>query len=521
MPPKRKYDNSYIKFGFTSIESNGEIKPQCVICATVLANDALKPAKLKRHLQTVHPNFSERPPHFFQGKLENLKKMKLGPSVASFEISKLIAQSKKPHTIGETLVKPCLIKAIPIPLSNNTVKARIELMSNDIEEQLVSKIKISPFFALQCDESTDISNCCQNWQTTSKGIDVMNIITEYFQNYDIMWEKLAGFCTDGAPAMLGSRSGLATLIKQRNPSALTSHCILHRQALASKTLPKCLNNTMQLAIRVVNFIKATVLFHTEVRWLSKGNMLERLYELRGEVELFLGEKKIKDILEHFDCEPKLNFELNWINKILHGKYPTVLKSSEINKDMSIRWLKDGFLHSETEGFICAIQDGVIATNNYKRHIMNLEVSDKCRKCLSQNETIEHIIAGCSNLAPIDYLYRHNQVCKILHQQIAKNLKLINSIKPYYKYIPEPILETDSYILYWDRIIITDREVKCLVCNLAMSRPGSDPLEQGPDPLEQESDPLEQGSDPMNGSVLSVTGSSDQAPVQTDQALDLT
>lgn len=69
MAPKRKYDNNYIKFGFTSIESNGEIKPQCVICATVLANEALKPAKLKRHLETVHPDLSNRPLEFFQGKL--------------------------------------------------------------------------------------------------------------------------------------------------------------------------------------------------------------------------------------------------------------------------------------------------------------------------------------------------------------------------------------------------------------------------------------------------------------------
>jgi len=280
MAPKRKYDNSYIKFGFTSIESNGEIKPQCVICATVLANDALKPAKLKRHLETVYPNFSDRPLEFFAGKLENLKKMELGSSgtrfatsektlVASFEISKLIAQSKKPHTVGETLVKPCLVKAVEevlgleakkqiqeIPLSNNTVKARIELMSNDIEEQLVSRIKKSPCFALQCDESTDISNCCQllvfvrfldddniikeellisrELETTSKGIDVMNAISEYFQKHSLMWEKLVGFCTDGAPAMLGSRSGLATLVKQKNPKVITTHCIIHRQALASK-----------------------------------------------------------------------------------------------------------------------------------------------------------------------------------------------------------------------------------------------------------------------------------------------
>lgn len=268
MSPKRKYDNSYIQFGFTSIESNGEIKPQCVICATVLANDALKPAKLKRHLETVHPNLSSRPLEFFEGKLENLKKMKLGSSgtrfatsekslVASFEISKLIAQSKKPHTIGETLVKPSLIKAVEevlgleakkkiqdIPLSNNTVKVRIELMSNDIEEQLVSKIKKSPFFALQCDESTDISNCCQllvfvrflddnlikeellisrELETTSKGIDVMNSISEYFEKHNLMWNKLVALCTDGALAMLGSRSGLATLVKQKNPKVITTH----------------------------------------------------------------------------------------------------------------------------------------------------------------------------------------------------------------------------------------------------------------------------------------------------------
>ncbi|KAK9679572.1 hypothetical protein QE152_g39891 [Popillia japonica] len=85
---------------------------------------------------------------------------------ASFEISQLIAKPKKPHTINETLVKPCLIKAVQqvlgvqaskkiqdIPLSNNTVKARIDTMSNDIEDQLVCESKKSPYFSLRCDES--------------------------------------------------------------------------------------------------------------------------------------------------------------------------------------------------------------------------------------------------------------------------------------------------------------------------------------------------------------------------------
>ena len=123
MPPKRKYNSDYIKFGFTSIEINKEVRPQCVICATVLSNEALKPTKLERHLKTNHANFSDRPSEFFAGKLENLKKMKLGTIgsayessekalSAPFEISHLIAKAKKTHTIGETLVKPRLIKAV-------------------------------------------------------------------------------------------------------------------------------------------------------------------------------------------------------------------------------------------------------------------------------------------------------------------------------------------------------------------------------------------------------------------------
>lgn len=392
MPPKRKYDGDYIKLGFTSIEINGETRPQCVICTTVLANDALKPSKLERHLKTVHPNHCDRPREFFEGKLINLKKMKLGPSgtsyatsektlAASFEISKLIAKSKKAHTLGETLIKPCMLKAaegllgqeaqkkiLEIPLSNDTVKSRIQKMSTDIEEQVVDKIKCSPYFALQCDETTDVSQCCQllvfirflndnkkfeeellfsqELETTSKGEDVMDLISQYLEKHGLMWQKLAGFCTDGAPAMLGSRSGLAALIKTKNPSAITTHCVIHRQALAAKTLPKCFAIAMNTAIKVVNFIKnsalntrlfkklcsdmnsehETLLFHTEVRWLSKGNMLSRLYELREELQIFLTDKN-NELLDQF-CESKFQIqfaylvdffaELNKLNLQLQG-----------------------------------------------------------------------------------------------------------------------------------------------------------------------------------------------------------
>lgn len=163
--------------------------------------------------------------------------MKLGPSgtsyttsektlSASFEVSKLIAQSKKAHTIAETVIKPCMLKVAEellgqeaqkkireIPLSNDTVKSRIQKMSTDIEEQVIDKIKKSPYFALQCDESTDISQCCQllvfirllednktfkeeflfsqELETSSQGADVMNVISHYMDKHGLMWEKLA------------------------------------------------------------------------------------------------------------------------------------------------------------------------------------------------------------------------------------------------------------------------------------------------------------------------------------------
>ena len=41
-----------------------------------------------------------------------------------------------------------------------------------------------------------------------------------------------------------------------------------------------------------------ILFHSEVRWLSGGEVLKRLYELREEVELFLTDKK-SDLSHYF------------------------------------------------------------------------------------------------------------------------------------------------------------------------------------------------------------------------------
>jgi hypothetical protein len=57
-------------------------------------------------------------------------------------------------------------------------------------------------------------------------------------------------------------------------------------------------------------------------------------------------------------------------KSLHGRYFKELEQPEINIQVSHAWLKKSNIHPETEGFIFAIQDRVMNTRNYKKHICN-------------------------------------------------------------------------------------------------------------------------------------------------------
>lgn len=54
----RRYDENYLSLGFTKTVINDEERLQCVICLSILAADSMKPNKLKRHLETKHPKFT-------------------------------------------------------------------------------------------------------------------------------------------------------------------------------------------------------------------------------------------------------------------------------------------------------------------------------------------------------------------------------------------------------------------------------------------------------------------------------
>ena len=63
---KRKYKDEYIEFGFIATEAGDPQIPFCLVCQKKLANEALIPSKLKRYLETSHPEVKDKPREYFE-----------------------------------------------------------------------------------------------------------------------------------------------------------------------------------------------------------------------------------------------------------------------------------------------------------------------------------------------------------------------------------------------------------------------------------------------------------------------
>ena len=160
-------------------------------------------------------------------------------------------------------------------LSNNTISRRIQHIAEDFNDQLIEKIK-GKEFGLQLDEATDNNNAahlicyvwfidghnivedllfCKSITAGAKAQDLFEILDTFISENNLEWTKCVGVCTDGARSMSGCYGGLQALIRSKAPDALWTHCVIHREALASKYLSPTLNQILEYVVNVVNFIK--------------------------------------------------------------------------------------------------------------------------------------------------------------------------------------------------------------------------------------------------------------------------
>ena len=96
------------------------------------------------------------------------------------------------------------------------------------------------------------------------------------------------------------------------------------------------------------------------------------------------------------CHEKLTKQ--WEDKALDGRYPKRIKEADVDHHKTNQWLKSSGLKSETEGFIIAAQDQSLATRLYHASIIKDGTSPLCRMCNKYDETIDHIVSGCPELA---------------------------------------------------------------------------------------------------------------------------
>jgi hypothetical protein len=138
---------------------------------------------------------------------------------------------------------------------------------------------------------------------------------------------------------------------------ITTHFFLHREFLVSKTTGEDLKQVFGVAVNMVNFIKqrplksrvfaklcenmqkdhVTLLQHTEVRWLSRGEAETRVFELREELLLFFKDNykvSFSDFLEDTKWLLKLAYladvyhHLNTLNTSMQGRKENILTSTD-------------------------------------------------------------------------------------------------------------------------------------------------------------------------------------------------
>ena len=130
------------------------------------------------------------------------------------------------------------------------------------------------------------------------------------------------------------------------------------------------------------------------------------------------------------------------------------QTKEVRSDQYWAWRQNGEMKRETESLIVAAQNQSIRTNLVKARIDKSQGDSLCRMCRKVDESIDHIVSGCSKLAQKEYKRRHDNLGKIVYWKLARKCYFEAGDK-WYEHEPESVLENEDYTTLRDFSIQID------------------------------------------------------------------
>ncbi|GFG37021.1 hypothetical protein Cfor_05726 [Coptotermes formosanus] len=226
---------------------------------------------------------------------------------------------------------------------------RFDELATSVDMTLKSKASNVQYYSLALDENTDAP---QNPSDLFKS--VITTLNRLGQNLT----NLSDVITDGAPAMEGRGEELVELMQEEVTknginNVMKYYFLIHQEKLCAKSLKA--ESVIRVVVNVVNSILSKglnhrefqdflhnletefrdVVYYSEVRWLSRGKMLKRMFDLKEGGQTF-AEGKGKRVAEFNDDEWMCDFafivditiHLNELNTRLHGKGQLINSTSD-------------------------------------------------------------------------------------------------------------------------------------------------------------------------------------------------
>jgi len=143
-------------------------------------------------------------------------------------------------------------------------------------------------------------------------------------------------------------------------------------------------------------------------------------------------------------------ELKLFKNRKKSRYMDSLRDRVKNKEVRKHGprFKEGKL--KREALIIAAQDQAIRTKFIKTMVDKSQNDPKCRICMQNNETINHIVSSCSKLAQKEYKRRHDNVARAIHWDLSGKCGFERNER-WYDHVPESVLENDDYKILWDLV----------------------------------------------------------------------